>query len=124
MAFLSVFSQVMGSKAPLITALPLPLHALLGESYWSARMVNVLLIVLASWALFRLGTLLAGRRVALLAVILLNTFPLAAAMSRQFLVEYGLITLVIVWVYYLAQWQRGEHRWTPGLSVSFWASDC
>ena len=112
-AFLSAFSRVMGSKAPLITALPLPLYALIGESHLTARYVNVAFIVLASWYLYRLGTLLAGRGPALLAVVLLNTFPLVAGMSRQFLVEYGLMALTIVWMYYLVLWQRGERRWSP-----------
>lgn len=121
-AFLSAFSGVMGSKAPLITALPLPLYALLGESHLSARYVNVAFIVLASFYLFRLGTIVAGRRAALLAVVLLNTFPLVAGMSRQFLVEYGLMTLVIAWMYYLVRWWQGEERWSPwalGLVLGF-----
>ncbi len=110
-AFLSAFSRAIGTKAPLITVLPFPLYALLGEGFVAARCVNVVFIIVASWYLFRLGEIVVGRRAALLGVVLLNTFPLVAAMSRQFLVEYGLMTLVIMWMYYLVRWQRGEEGW-------------
>lgn len=110
-AFLSAFSRAIGTKAPLVTVLPFPLYALLGESFLVARCMNVVFIIVASWYLFRLGEIVRGRRAALLSVILLNTFPLVAAMSRQFLVEYGLMTLVIMWMYYLVRWQRGEEGW-------------
>ncbi|HEV8581919.1 MAG TPA: glycosyltransferase family 39 protein [Thermoanaerobaculia bacterium] len=117
-AFLSAFSGVMGMKAPLITALPLPFYFLLGESHLAARYVNVVFILIASWYLFRLGELVAGRRAALLGVIILNTFPLVAGMARQVLVEYGLMTLVILWMYYLLRWQGGEEKssaWALGI---------
>ncbi len=117
-AFLSQFSETLRTKAPLITVLPLPFYFFLGEDQLSARYVNVVFIVLASWYLFRLGEMVAGRRAALLSVVILNTFPLVAGMSRQFLVEYGLMTLVILWMYYLVRWQRGEERgssWALGL---------
>lgn len=119
-AFLSAFSETLKIKAPLITALPLPFYFLLGEGHLSARYVNVVFIVLASWYLFRLGEMLVGRRAALLSVVLLNTFPLVAGMSRQFLVEYGLMTLVIIWMYYLVRWQRGEEKrssWALGITL-------
>jgi 4-amino-4-deoxy-L-arabinose transferase-like glycosyltransferase len=110
-AFVSAFSRAIGTKAPLITVLPFPLYALMGESFLSARYVNVVFVIVASWYLYRLGEMMVGRRAALLSVILLNTFPLVAGMSRQFLVEYGLMTLVILWMYYLVRWQRGEKGW-------------
>ncbi len=110
-AFLAAFSRAIGTKAPLITVLPFPLYALLGESFVVARCINVVFILVASWYLFRLGEMLMGRRAALLSVILLNTFPLVAGMSRQFLVEYGLMTWVILWMYCLVRWQRGEEGW-------------
>src|SRR5687767_8939228 len=42
--FLAAFSQTMGIKAPLITVLPIPAYALLGESMQSARSINVLFV--------------------------------------------------------------------------------
>jgi 4-amino-4-deoxy-L-arabinose transferase-like glycosyltransferase len=117
-SFASAFSAALGTKAPLVTVLPLPFYLLMGESHLSARYVNVLFIILASWYLFRLGEIVAGRRAALLSVILLNTFPMIAGVSRQFLVEFGLMTLVIMWMYYLVRWRQDEkkrHSWALGI---------
>lgn len=112
-SFLDTFSRSMGKKAPLIAALPIPLYYLFGESHSAARYVNLAWIVLASIYLFRLGRLVAGDAAGLLAVVVLNTFPLVAAMSSQYLVEYGLMTIVILWIYYLLRWQSGEFEAVP-----------
>jgi 4-amino-4-deoxy-L-arabinose transferase-like glycosyltransferase len=117
-AFAAAFSQALGTKAPLIAVLPFPFYVLFGESHLAACYVNVALVVVASWYLFKLGELVAGRRTALMSVIVLNTFPLVAALSRVFLVEYGLMTLVIAWMYYLVRWRSGEigrSSWALGL---------
>ena len=103
--FLAAFSQTMGIKAPLITALPIPAYALLGEGMQSARSINVLFVVLASFALFRLGKVMVGGTGAALAVLFLNTFPLVAGLSRPLMVEYALMTVVILSIYCLARWQ-------------------
>jgi 4-amino-4-deoxy-L-arabinose transferase-like glycosyltransferase len=112
-AFLSAFSRTMAIKAPLITVLPLPLYSWFGEGMRAARAVNVVFIVLAGWYLFRLGTELVGRRAALLAVLFLNTFPLVAGLSRPLMVEYGLMSLVIAWMYGLVRWRQGAERAAP-----------
>ncbi|MEO7974952.1 MAG: glycosyltransferase family 39 protein, partial [Thermoanaerobaculia bacterium] len=122
LAFLDAFSHSMGNKAPLIAALPLPLYPLLGESHAAARFVNLAWIVLAAIYIFRIGRKVAGGATGLLAVIVLNTFPLVAAMSRQYLVEYGLMAMVIVWIYYLLRWQSGEATrvpWILGVLLGF-----
>jgi 4-amino-4-deoxy-L-arabinose transferase-like glycosyltransferase len=112
-AFFAAFSSSMDRKAPLIAALPIPFYAVLGESHLSARYVNLIWIAVSSLFLFRLGRLLAGDATAVFAVVLLQTFPLVAGMSRQFLVEYGLMTFVILWMYYLVRWRRGDDRAAP-----------
>ena len=99
--FLEVFTGIFQIKAPLIAVLPVPLYALLGEGYKSALLVNLAFLVLASLYLYKLGALIAGRKEAVLSIFILNTFPLIFAMSREFLVEYGLMTFVIIWMYYL-----------------------
>jgi 4-amino-4-deoxy-L-arabinose transferase-like glycosyltransferase len=50
--------------------------------------------------LFRLAEGLWSPREGLLAVAILQTIPLMYGMSRQFLVDYGLATLVVMWIYY------------------------
>jgi 4-amino-4-deoxy-L-arabinose transferase-like glycosyltransferase len=113
LAFLRTFSQSMEQKAPLIAALPVPWYLLFGESHLAARHINLVWIVLASIFLFRIGVLVSGEAAGLLAVVVLNTFPLVAGMSRQYLVEYGLMTIVIVWIYYLLRWQREDTPAAP-----------
>lgn len=113
LAFLDSFSRAMGQKAPLVAALPIPFYFVLGESHEAARLVNVAWIALASIYLYRLGRQVAGKAAGLLAVVVLNTFPLVAGMSRQYLVEYPLMTVVIVWVFYLLRWQSGDAESVP-----------
>ena len=113
LAFFDAFSHSMGQKAPLIAVLPIPLYFVLGETHSAARFVNLAWIALASIYLFRIGRRVAGDAAGLLAVIALNTFPLVAGMSRQYLVEYGLMAMVIVWIYYLLRWQAGEAKAAP-----------
>lgn len=113
-----VFSGAIGNKAPLISALPLPFYATLGESHFAARCVNLVLIVVASWLLYRIGERVAGPWCGALAVAVLNTFPIVAGMSRQYLVEYGLMTIVIAWIYCLLRWHDGSEAgasWALGL---------
>lgn len=115
LAFLDAFSHTMDKKAPLIAALPIPLYFVLGETHSAARFVNLGWIVLASIFLFRIGRRVAGDAAGLLAVVVLNTFPLVAGMSRQYLVEYGLMAMVIVWVDYLLCWRTREAKSAPWL---------
>lgn len=122
LAFFDAFSSSMDRKAPLIAALPIPFYWALGESYLAARYVNLIWIAVSSLFLFRLGRQLSGDTAALFAVVLLQTFPLVAGMSRQFLVEYGLMTFVVLWVYYLVRWQRENDRtvpWILGVILGF-----
>lgn len=121
-AFLDAFSTSLGSKAPLVAALPIPFYAALGEGYAAARCVNLAWIVVASWFLFLIARTLFGDLEALVAVVLLQTFPLVAGMSRQFLVEYGLMALVIVWIYLLLRWRQPGSRavpWLLGIVLGF-----
>lgn len=105
-AFLREFSRAMGEKAPLIAALPIPLYAVFGDTHATARSVNLMWIALASSAIFGIGRKLHGPSTGALAALVLNTFPLVAGMSRQYLVEYGLMALVVLWIYVLLRWSE------------------
>jgi len=104
------FSNELTTKAPLITILPIPFYLLLGEHYTSALLVNVVFLFLCSYCLFKLVALISGKNEALLSVFVLNTFPLVFAMSREFLVEYGLAAFVVMWMYYLFKSNYFEDR--------------
>jgi 4-amino-4-deoxy-L-arabinose transferase-like glycosyltransferase len=99
-SFLLSFNDILKDKAPLITALPIPFYVVFGNNYTSALLVNLFFIVLGSYYLYKLVTYISGEKEALLSVFILNTFPLIFAMSREFMVEYGLMVLVIMWMYY------------------------
>lgn len=99
--FAEAYSTVLREKAPLIAMLPIPSYLLFGNDYRSARFVNIFFIILGSIYLYRLGILIAGEEAALLSIIVLNTFPLIAGISREILVDYGLMVFVIMWMYYL-----------------------
>ncbi len=109
-SFCNAFTHAIKIKAPLIAVMPVPFYLLFGKGYISALCVNLLFIFINSYYLYNLGAIISGRRVALLSVLILNLFPLVFGMSREFLVEYGLMTLVVMWFYYLLRSDCFENR--------------
>jgi len=100
-SFLTAFSETFKNKAPLIAALPIPFYILFGEGFKSALLMNLVFLVLSSCYLYRLCLLISGKKEAILSVFILNSFPLVFSLSREFLVDYGLMTFVILWMFYL-----------------------
>ncbi len=100
-SFYHAYTNTFGTKAPLVTVLPVPFFYLFGNTYQSALYVNLAFILICSLYLYKLASFIADKKAALLTVFILNTFPLTFAMSREVLVEYGLMTLVIAWMYHL-----------------------
>lgn len=108
--FLSSCINILGYKAPLITILPIPFYFLLGDSYFSALCVNLLFIFICSIYLYKLTSIIYNKSSALLSVFILNSFPLVFSMSRDFWTEYGLMTFVIAWIYYLVKFDTHKSR--------------
>jgi 4-amino-4-deoxy-L-arabinose transferase-like glycosyltransferase len=100
LSFYDAFVDIGKQKAPLIAVVPIPFYLLFGKTYISALVSNLLFIMLGSYYFYKLGALISKKREALLGVFILNLFPLIFGLSRDFLVEYGLMTLVIAWLYY------------------------
>lgn len=99
---LRAFSHALnGAKAPLISILPLPFYLLFGNSEISAMFVNFVFLLVLSYFLFRLVEVISNKRIAFLTVLITQTMPLFIGLNRQFLVEYGLVTLVIMYLYFL-----------------------
>jgi hypothetical protein len=109
-SFSQAFERTLRTKAPLISVLPIPFYILGGDNYKSALYVNLFFIIIGSYFLFKLGTLVYGRGEALVSVFIVNTFPLIFAMSREFLVEYGLMVFVIMWMYYFMKSDAFENK--------------
>lgn len=122
MAMLERFATSMGEKAPLITLLPIPAYALLGAGHAAARYTNLIFIIVACVALNEIGRRSGGPMVGLLSVLIVNTYPIVAGMSRQYLVEYALMTFTIVWMYLLVLWEEQEGHgllWGFGVLAGF-----
>ncbi|HVO67737.1 MAG TPA: glycosyltransferase family 39 protein [Syntrophales bacterium] len=120
LSFLKVFSETFKNKAPLIGALPIPFYVLFGEGYKSALLMNLVFLVLSSCYLYRLCMLIAGKKEAILSVFILNTFPLVFSLSREFFVDYGLMTFVIIWMFYLLRSNCFEEKqYVPILGIIF-----
>src|SRR5258708_21121633 len=99
--FASAFAQLYGSRAPLICVFPIPIYLMFGREYDPRSLVGIGFLVLISVYLFRLGARLWSPREGLLAVAIVQTMPLVYGLSRQFLVDYGLATIVVMSMYYL-----------------------
>jgi 4-amino-4-deoxy-L-arabinose transferase-like glycosyltransferase len=99
--FASTFAHLYGNKAPLICVFPVPIYLIFGRDYDPRCLVSIGFLILMSVYLFRLGACLWSPREGLLAVAILQTMPLFYGLSRQFLVDYGLATMVVMWMYYL-----------------------
>jgi hypothetical protein len=100
LSFYNAFTAAFKVRAPLIAVVPIPFYLLFGKTYISALAANLLFIILGSYYFYKFGTLVSNKRDALLGVFILNLFPLIFGLSREFLVEYGLMTLVVVCLYY------------------------
>lgn len=119
-SFLTAFSETFKNKAPLIGALPIPFYILFGEGFKSALLMNLAFLVLSSCYLYRLCLLISGKKEAILSVFILNSFPLVFSLSREFLADYGLMTFVILWMFYLLRSNCFEEKkYVPVLGVIF-----
>lgn len=110
-SFFKAYLDAMGSKAPLMTVLPIPFFYIFGDNYLSALFVNIVFIIICSIYLYKLTALVSDENSALLSVFILNSFPLVFAMSREFLVEYGLMTLVVAWMFHALRLDAQNSRW-------------
>lgn len=108
--FYNAFTDAIKEKAPLVAVVPIPFYLLLGKKYISALAVNLLFIILGSCYFYKLGALISKKREALLGVFILNLFPIIFGLSREFWVENGLMTLVVVWFFYFLKSNCLENR--------------
>ena len=90
-------------KPPLISLLPLPFYFIFGNTEMAAMGVNLFFIPVFCIFLFLLVKKIIGEKEALLAVLFTSTMPLVYGLSRQFLVEYSLMAIVVLWLYLLIQ---------------------
>ena len=104
--FLDAFRRAFGTKAPLLSLLPLPFYLVFGTSHHSALLVNSLFLAVSNLYLFLLVRRLFSAEAGLASVVFYQTMPLVYGLSRAVMAEYGLSTLIIVWLYYLVASNR------------------
>ena len=91
-----------GVKAPLISLLPIPLYLAFGNSEISAMIVNAVFLFLSTVYLYKTTiSLYQNERIAFSSILIFHTLTLSNALNRQFLVEYGLASIIIIFIYYL-----------------------
>ena len=107
-----------GTKAPLISLLPLPFYFIIGHGKLAVELTMLVIIAVFCLVFFRLVRVISGPWEALVAVIILNTMPLAFGLSREYLVEFSLMTLVTLWILLLV-YSRGYRvkRYNIGLGI-------
>lgn len=110
LSFYNAFTNAFKERAPLISVVPIPFDLLFGKKYISALAANLLFIILGSYYFYKLGALVSTKRDAIFGVFILNLFPLIFGLSREFWVENGLMTLVVVWLYYFLKSNCFESR--------------
>lgn len=112
------FEHALGDKAPLITVLPFPFFCLIGRSVFVIYLANSLGCILLGAGIYAFCRKFFSERVSLLAVFFALSAPLLAGLSRLFLPEYWLTTLVVLSFAALAQWETtGRWRWLLWLGV-------
>ena len=99
--FVAAYTEAMRIKPPLIAVLPIPFYSLFGPGVDSALLINAVFLLVANIYLFRLVQGWYGSATALLSVIIFQTFPVTIGMSRAFMTEFGLVALIISFLYYL-----------------------
>lgn len=114
-AFLPAYASSFGTKAPLISVLPIPFYLIFGISQNVALLVNNAFIIITNIFLFLLvRRLFDSPTLALSSVVFYQTMPLAYGLSRAFMADYGLVALIIVWLYFLLVW---DHLSIPPVNI-------
>lgn len=105
---------------PLIPALTTPFYLLLGLTLRNALWFNTASLIFFFIFLFRLFKQRFGETQAVVAVALTALFPLTYGLSRAYLLEFGLATIVVIWLYYFCESDcLANKRYLPILSLLF-----
>lgn len=104
-AFIVKTSTILPTKAPLIAMLPVSLYFLFWSSVEVALIVNLIFLTLFFIFFFELVRLLFDKTVAITSLIIISTMPLFYGLTHYFLVEFGLMTIVVIWMFVLLKTQ-------------------
>lgn len=104
------------NRPPLFFLSAVPLYRLFGLSVDVGTMVNVLYLAVLFPAVYGIGRRMGGRRVGLLAAVVVATLPMIYGISRYFYQELALTAMVALAVYLLLAAEGFERR---GMSLLF-----
>ncbi len=99
LAFLAKTTTILGTKAPLITIIPIPLYLLFGSSPHVAMILNLFFALVFFYFFYRLVLLIFDEKTAMSSCIIVSTMILFYGLVRYFFVEFGLMVLVVIWIY-------------------------
>jgi 4-amino-4-deoxy-L-arabinose transferase-like glycosyltransferase len=110
----SLFSAFISDsvRPPLTPISAVIMYRLFGVSGDVAALGNLFYLTVTLVATWKLGALLAGRRLALLSVVLLALLPMFYAMSRYFYLEFPLMTVVALTIWLLLASDGFQRRGT------------
>jgi hypothetical protein len=109
--FSKQFLHGMGTKPPLIAALPTTIYWIAGRRTRAAYAVNLFFLLVTFGALYWLGKKYASPRAGLIAVFIAGTMPILYGLSRWFLVECGLTAMVCLAICLIAEWNEFDGAW-------------
>ena len=116
--FLNKTTTVLGVKAPLIAILPVPLYLLFGSTPHVALMVNMIFLILFAVFFYKLVCLVFDEKLAFASIVIIATMPLFYGLARYFFVEFGLMTLVIIWMYLILKTENPTKKYLSLLGVT------
>ncbi|KKT73018.1 MAG: 4-amino-4-deoxy-L-arabinose transferase and related glycosyltransferases of PMT family-like protein [Microgenomates group bacterium GW2011_GWA2_44_7] len=97
--FINATTKILPAKAPLIAILPVPLYIIIGSSPHVALILNLIFIVIFYIFFYKLVAEIFDTKLAVASAIPISTMPLFYGLARYFYVEFGLMTLVVIWMY-------------------------
>lgn len=106
-SFLGTSINVLQRRPPLIAYAAFPIYFVFGSSSPKIALVeNLVWLLLFYFFFFLLVKDKFDQRVAIMSVLITATMPLFYGLLRHFFVEFGLMVIIIIWIYFL---HKTEH---------------
>lgn len=99
--FLEKTTNVFARKAPLLAIFASPFYATFGTSFQAALLVNIFFFITFIIFFFLLVKNIFNSKVAVYSVLTTSLMPLFYGLLRNYFVEFGLMTIVVVFLYFL-----------------------
>lgn len=116
---LNDFCSVSHYYPPLFHICAVPFIFLFGFSEHNLIMVNFIYLILFAASLYGIGEMLFNKRVGIMAAILCLFYPIMYAMSREYLIDFALVSIVTVVQYLILRSEGGLKKpWNIVLGIA------